>query len=170
MEVNQSESETGSSPSYLLKLRMQGDIYTPLFRMFSWHDTGILYGQDLTRRISPKILMIGWPCIVVYPWLISNLMQKILIYLYIIRLLKSSTCFEYYPAHLQEVYVVIVYMQPLVSSLPAGDYPVHRLRNNSTLSQTMHRTVTCRVTIPEAAYMQLRRRPTEDEQGNARNM
>ena len=27
-----------------------------------------------------------------------------------------------------------------------------------------------RVTIPEAAYIQLRRRPPEDEQGNARNM
>ena len=40
---------------------------------------------------------------------------KIIIYLHIIHLLKSSTCFEYYPAHLQEVYVVIVYMQPLVS-------------------------------------------------------
>jgi len=26
------------------------------------------------------------------------------------------------------------------------------------------------VMIPEAAYMQLRRRPPEDEQGNARNM
>jgi hypothetical protein len=26
------------------------------------------------------------------------------------------------------------------------------------------------VTIPQAAYIQLRRRPTEDEQGNARNM
>ena len=35
-------------------------------------------------------------------------------YLDIIHLLKSSTCFEHYPAHLQEVYVVIVYMQPLV--------------------------------------------------------
>jgi len=32
---------------------------------------------------------------------------KILIYLHIIHLLKSSTCFEHYPAHLQEVYVVI---------------------------------------------------------------
>jgi len=42
--------------------------------------------------------------------------------------LKSSTCFEHYPAHLQEVYVVTVYMQPLVSSLSAGDCPVHRLR------------------------------------------
>jgi len=27
-----------------------------------------------------------------------------------------------------------------------------------------------RVTVPEAAYIQLRRRPPEDEQGNARNM
>jgi len=26
------------------------------------------------------------------------------------------------------------------------------------------------VTIPEAAYIQLRRRPPEDEQGNARDM
>jgi hypothetical protein len=49
--------------------------------------------------------------------LISNLMHKILIYLHIIHLLKSSTCFEHYTAYLQEVYVVIVYMQPLVSSL-----------------------------------------------------
>ena len=55
-------------------------------------------------------LMIGWPCIVVQPWLISNLMHKILIYLHLIHLLKSSTCFEHCPAHLQEVYVVIVYI------------------------------------------------------------
>ena len=75
-------------------------------------------------------------------------MHKILIYLHIIYLLKSSTCFEHYSAHLQEVYIVIVYMQPLVSSLSAGD----------------------RVTIPEAAYTQLRRRPPEDEHSNARNM
>ena len=44
-------------------------------------------------------------------------MHKFLIYLHIIHLLKSSTCFKHYSAHLQEVYVVIVYMQPLVSSL-----------------------------------------------------
>jgi glutaminase len=50
-------------------------------------------------------------------FLISKLMHKILVYLHIIYLLKSSTCFEHYPAHLQEVYVVIVYMQSLVSSL-----------------------------------------------------
>jgi len=79
-------------------------------------------------------------------------MHKILIYLHIIHLLKSFTCFEHYSAHLQEVYVVIVYMQPLVSSLSAGDCHLQG------------------VTTPEAVYIQLRRRPPEDEQGNARNM
>jgi len=64
--------------------------------------------------------------------LISNLMHKILIYLHIIHILKSSTCFEHFPAYLQEVYVVIVYMQPLVSSFSAGDCLVHRLRKNSS--------------------------------------
>jgi len=57
-------------------------------------------------------------------------MHKILVYFHIIHLLKSSPCFEHYAAHL-EVYVVIVYMQPLVSSLSAGDCLVHRLRKNS---------------------------------------
>jgi len=56
-------------------------------------------------------------------------------YLYIMHLLKSSTCFELYPAHLQEVYVVIVYMQHLVSSLSAGDCPVHRLRKQFFLNR-----------------------------------
>ena len=45
--------------------------------------------------------------------------------LHIIHKIKSSTCFEHYPAHLQKVYVVIVYMQPLSCA------PVHK-------------TVTCR--------------------------
>ena len=85
---------------------------------------------------------------------------QILIYLHIIHLLKFSTCFEHHPAHLQEVHALIVYMQPLVSSLSAGDSPVHRLRK-------IHLQ---RVTIPEAAYIQLRRGPPEDEQGDARNM
>jgi hypothetical protein len=68
-------------------------------------------------------------------------MHKILIYLCIIHLLKSSTCFEHCPAHLQEVYVVIVYMQRLVSSLSAGESPVHRLRKKLEMNQgytTMH--------------------------------
>ena len=50
-------------------------------------------------------------------WLISNLMHKILICLHIMHLLKSSTCFEHCSAHLQEVYVVIVYMQPVKKQL-----------------------------------------------------
>ena len=70
------------------------------------------------------------------PWLISNLMYKILIYLHIIHLLKSSTCFEHYPGHLQEGYVVIVYVQPLVSSLSAGDCLVHRLRKKCSFFLT----------------------------------
>jgi len=45
---------------------------------------------------------------IIQHWLISNLMHKILIYLHVIHLLKSSICFEPYPAHLEEVYVVIV--------------------------------------------------------------
>ena len=96
-------------------------------------------------------------------------MHKIIIYLHIIHLLKSSTCFEHYSAHLQEAYVVIIYMHPLVSSLSAGDCLVHRLRKSSFLigAQDSHLQ---RVAIPEAAYIQLRRRPPEDEQGNARNM
>jgi len=45
---------------------------------------------------------------------------------------------------------------------------VHRLRKNPSFltgAQDLWR-----VTIPEAAYIQLRRGPPEDEQGNARNM
>jgi hypothetical protein len=97
-------------------------------------------------------------------------MHKILIYLHIIHLLKSSTCFEHYPAHRQELYVVIVYMQPLVSSLSAGYCSMHRLRKNSFLTGARDSSHPQRVTIPVAAYIQLRRRPPEDEQGNARNM
>ena len=74
----------------------------------------------------------------------------VIIYLHIIHLLKSSTCFEHYPAHLQEVYVVTVHL----SSFLTGAQDSHL--------QT--------VTIPETAYIQLRRRPPEYEQGNARNM
>jgi hypothetical protein len=41
--------------------------------------------------------------------------------------IKILLCFDHYPVHLQEAYVVTVYVQPLVSSL-AGDCLVHRLR------------------------------------------
>jgi predicted RNase H-like nuclease len=87
-------------------------------------------------------------------------------------LLKSSTCFEHYPAHLQEVHVVIVYIQPLVSPLSAGDCPVHRLRKKwvSSFLTGVQDSHLHRVMISEAACIQLRRGPPEDEQGNARNM
>jgi hypothetical protein len=97
-------------------------------------------------------------------------MHRILIYVHIIHLLKSSTRFEHYPAYLQEIYVVIVYMQPLVSSLSAGDCLVRRLKKNSSFLTGAQDSHLQTVTIPEAAYIQLRRRPPEDEQGNARNM
>ena len=97
-------------------------------------------------------------------------MNKILIYLYIIHLLKSSTCFEHYTAHHQEVYVVIVYMRSLVSSLSAGDCPVQRLRKYSSFLTGAQDSHLQTVMIPEAPYTQLRRGPPEDEQGNAQNM
>jgi len=46
---------------------------------------------------------------------------------------------------------------------------VHRLRNNSFLTGAQDSRLQ-RVTIPETSYIQLRRRPPEDEQGNVRNM
>jgi hypothetical protein len=46
---------------------------------------------------------------------------------------------------------------------------VHRLRKSSFLTGTQDSHLQ-RVTIPEAACIQLRRRPPGDEQGNARNM
>jgi len=104
--------------------------------------------------------MIGWPCcIVVLPWLISNLMHRILIYLHIIHLLKSSTCFEHYPAHLQGVYVVIVYMQPLISSLSADDCPVHRLRKKYSFLTGAQDSHLRTVTIPEVKVNQSDYRP-----------
>jgi hypothetical protein len=88
-------------------------------------------------------------------------MHKILIYLHVIHLLISIACFKHYPAHLQ-VYVVTVYMQPLISSLSAGDCLVHQLRTNAQDSHLQ------RVTIPEAAYIyNYNVDPPEDEQGNA---
>ena len=59
-------------------------------------------------------------------------MHKMHIYLHIIHLLKSSTCFKHYSSHHQEVYVVILHMQPLLLSLSAGDCLVHRLTGNSS--------------------------------------
>ena len=81
-------------------------------------------------------------------------MHKILIYLHIIHLLKSSTCFEHYPALLQEVYVVIYICSLWYSHSLQVDCLVYRLIGAQDLQ---------RVTIPEAVCTQLRRRPPEDE-------
>jgi len=62
-------------------------------------------------------------------------------------LLKIVYMFRAYPAHLQEVHFVTVYMRSLVSSLSAGDCLVHRL----TGAQDSHLQ---RVTIAETAYIQ----------------
>jgi hypothetical protein len=48
---------------------------------------------------------------------------------------------------------LIVYMQPLVSSLSAGDCPVHRLRKNSSILTGTQDSHLQTVTIPEAAYI-----------------
>ena len=60
-------------------------------------------------------------------------------------------------------------MQSLASSLYAGGSPVHRFRKNYFLTGAQDSHLQ-RVTIPEAAYIQLQRRPSVDEQVNARNM
>ena len=49
------------------------------------------------------------------------------------------------------------------------DCPVHQLRKSSFLTSAQDSHLQ-KVTIPEAAYIQLQHRPPEDEQGNARNM
>jgi hypothetical protein len=64
---------------------------------------------------------------------------------------------------------LIVSMQHLMPALSAGDCPVHRLRKGSFLTGAQDSHLQ-RVTISDAAYIQLQRRPPEDEQGNARNM
>jgi len=53
-------------------------------------------------------------------------------------------------------------MQPLVSSLYAGDCTVHRLRKTHTYIYIYTQYI--------YIYIQLRPRSPEDEQGNARNM
>jgi hypothetical protein len=85
--------------------------------------------------------------------------------------------FRVLPAYLQKVYVVIVYMQPLVSSLSAGDCLVHRLTKNSKRAQKKFFLNRCTRQSPAQSddtrgciYIQLRRKPSKDEQRNSRNM
>jgi len=57
-------------------------------------------------------------------------------------------------------------VQPLVSSLSAGDCLVHRLRKDCSPFLTgVQDSHLQRVTIPEVAHIQLRRGPPDDEQG-----
>jgi hypothetical protein len=58
----------------------------------------------------------------------------------------------------------MVCMQPLVSSLSAGDSLVHRLGKSSFLTGAQDSHLQ-RVTIPEAAYIPLRSGSPEEEQG-----
>jgi hypothetical protein len=75
--------------------------------------------------------------------------------------------FRAYPAHLQEVHFVFVYMRSLLSSL-SHTLQVTVLCTGSEISsfltgaQDSHLQ---RVTIPETACIQLRSGPHEDEQG-----
>ena len=64
--------------------------------------------------------------------------------------------FRAYPAHLQEVHFVIVYMRSLVSPLSAGDCLVHRCTRQSPAESDDTR---------DRIYIQLRSGPPEDEQG-----
>ena len=73
--------------------------------------------------------------------------------------------FRAYTARLQEVHFVIVYMQPLVSSLSAGDCLVRQSKKKSSFLTGAQDSHLQRVTIPETAYIQLRSGPPEDEQG-----
>ena len=61
-------------------------------------------------------------------------------------------------------FIKILYM---FRALPCSSSGGIRLNSFLTGAQDSHLQT---VTIPEAAYIQLRRRPPEDEQGNARNM
>jgi len=57
------------------------------------------------------IFLFGFPIKILYPLVNFQLdAQNSYLFTSKIHLLKSSTCFEHYPAHLREVYVVIVYM------------------------------------------------------------
>jgi hypothetical protein len=69
--------------------------------------------------------------------------------------------FRAYPAHLQEVYVVIVY---ICSLWYRHSLQVTVFCNGSFLTGAQDSHLQ-KVTIPVAAYIQLRRRPPEDEQG-----
>jgi hypothetical protein len=63
------------------------------------------------------------------------------------------------------IFIKILYMFPALPCSSSGGL----CRKCSILTGVQDSHLQ-RVTIPEAAYIQLRRRPPEDKQGNARNM
>jgi hypothetical protein len=64
----------------------------------------------------------------VYPWFDLQLdAQNSCLFTYT-TFIKLLYMFRALSAHHQEIYVTIAHMQPLVSSLSAGDCLVHRLR------------------------------------------
>jgi hypothetical protein len=72
-------------------------VLTELYRLlvFESRNVGILSSDAIvaTAVWADALLNVSWWLVDRASWLISNLMYKILIYLCIIHLLKSSTCF-----------------------------------------------------------------------------
>jgi hypothetical protein len=108
-----------------------------------------------------------------------QLYAQILIYLRIIHLLKFSTCFEHYPAHPQEVYVLIVYicslwyrhcLQVTVQCTGWERREERTVFLNRCTRHSPAESDDTRGCIYIYIYIQLWCRPPEDEQGNARNM
>jgi hypothetical protein len=138
----------------------------------------IAYGLFQTKgEKCAKLVQIGaemWICTrykQTYKYTNKQTNKQTFIFIYkIMHLLKSSTCFKHYTAHPQQVYIIIVYMQPVASLLSARDCLVHWLGKNwsfVTIAQDSHLQI---VIIPEASYIQLRYRAPEVELGTARNM
>jgi hypothetical protein len=63
-----------------------------------------------------------------------------------------------------------IYMQLLVSPLSTGECLVHRLRKNCFLNRCTIQSPVESGDTRSCIYIQLGRRPPEDEQGNARNI
>ena len=83
--------------------------------------------------------------------------------------IKILYMFRALPCSSSEVYVVIVYMQPLVSSLSAGDCPVHGLRKKFFLNRCTRQSPADSDDTRGCIYTTTTQ-TSEDEQGNARNM
>ena len=95
--------------------------------------------KDLYHRSLRKSLTV--PMMVVLVLVTNQLNAKNLVFCFIISLLYASTCFENY--------VLIIRRSKLCYTAygiitPVGGRPVHRLREDSLLSQPVHGTATYR--------------------------